>query len=84
MDHIAARLNIDPIELRLKNFLKEGDKLVTGKVFEQQNPLPTMIEKIKKSSNYDERKKNVEEFNNVSMVIFSQVYYLRGNWRMFA
>jgi len=77
MDHLAARLDIDPTELRMKNFLKEGDKLVTGIVFEQQNPLPMMVEKIKKSSNFDERKKNVEEFNNVSGLKFLSVFMYR-------
>lgn len=30
MDRIAHELNIDPVEIRLKNCLKEGDSLVTG------------------------------------------------------
>jgi CO/xanthine dehydrogenase Mo-binding subunit len=30
MDEIARRLSIDPLELRLKNLLKEGDIFVTG------------------------------------------------------
>jgi CO/xanthine dehydrogenase Mo-binding subunit len=30
MDEIARRLNIDPLELRLMNLLKEGDRFITG------------------------------------------------------
>ena len=30
MDDIARRLNMDPVELRLKNLLKEGDRFITG------------------------------------------------------
>jgi CO/xanthine dehydrogenase Mo-binding subunit len=30
MDDIARRLHIDPLELRLKNLIKEGDRFVTG------------------------------------------------------
>jgi CO/xanthine dehydrogenase Mo-binding subunit len=28
MDHLANQLGMDPIELRMKNFLKDGDNLV--------------------------------------------------------
>jgi CO/xanthine dehydrogenase Mo-binding subunit len=28
MDHLANQLGMDPIELRLKNLLKEGDNMV--------------------------------------------------------
>ncbi len=30
MDEIASRLGMDPLQLRLKNLLKEGDRFVTG------------------------------------------------------
>jgi carbon-monoxide dehydrogenase large subunit len=30
MDDIARRLGIDPLELRLKNLVQEGDVFVTG------------------------------------------------------
>ena len=30
MDDIARRLNMDPVELRLKNLVKEGDRFITG------------------------------------------------------
>ncbi|HXV47680.1 MAG TPA: xanthine dehydrogenase family protein molybdopterin-binding subunit [Candidatus Binatia bacterium] len=30
MDEIARRLNMDPVEVRLKNLLKEGDAFITG------------------------------------------------------
>jgi CO/xanthine dehydrogenase Mo-binding subunit len=30
MDEIARRLNMDPVELRLKNLVKEGDRFITG------------------------------------------------------
>ena len=30
MDEIARRLNVDPVELRLKNLIKEGDRFITG------------------------------------------------------
>jgi CO/xanthine dehydrogenase Mo-binding subunit len=30
MDEIARHLNMDPVELRLKNLIKEGDRFITG------------------------------------------------------
>ena len=30
MDHLAKDLGMDPIELRMKNFLKDGDNLVSS------------------------------------------------------
>jgi len=32
MDHIASRLGIDPLELRLRNIFKNGDQTATGQV----------------------------------------------------
>jgi hypothetical protein len=40
---------------------------VTGKPFSGGNPLPAMIAKIKESSNFEQRKSDIEKFNQVSM-----------------
>ena len=64
MDHLAAKLEMDPLEFRLKNFLKEGDLMLHGgHKFAGTNPLPDMIEELSKSSAFEERKKAVEAFN---------------------
>ncbi len=34
MDEIARRLGIDPLELRLKNLLREGDRFITGETMD--------------------------------------------------
>ena len=39
---------------------------VTGKQFSGTNPLPVMIEKLKATSNYDQRKADIEKFNQVN------------------
>ncbi len=65
MDHIANKLAMDPVELRLKNLLKDGDPLVTGVTFEGGNPTEAMIKTLKKKSRYDERKLEIDEFNKV-------------------
>ena len=67
MERLAHELNMDPLEFRMNNLLKKGDRLV--KSFSprllKDNPLPQMIEKLKQSSKYVERKKLVDEFNKV-------------------
>ncbi|KAJ2951445.1 hypothetical protein O0L34_g13598 [Tuta absoluta] len=52
MDRIAFNLRKDPLEVRLLNMSKED------------NPLPQMIDQIKRDSNYDNRVENVKRFNN--------------------
>ena len=56
---------MDPIELRLKNLLKDGDTLVTGATFNGENPTKAMIEIIMASASYEQRKLATEEFNRV-------------------
>jgi xanthine dehydrogenase D subunit len=44
MDKLAAALNMDPIELRLKNALKRHDKLITGQVITGVAPVAECIQ----------------------------------------
>ena len=72
MDHLANQLGMDPLELRLKNLLKSGDPLVNGKTFIGDNPIVMMLQKLKKSSNFEERQRAVDEFNKVYLNTFSR------------
>lgn len=67
MERLAYELNMDPLEFRTKNFLKKGDRMVKGFVprMIKDNPLPAMIETLKQSSKYLERKVELEQFNQV-------------------
>ena len=67
MERLAYELNVDPAEFRMRNILKKGDRLVKsyGLTLAEDNPLPKMINELKQSSNYLERKNNVDEFNKV-------------------
>jgi len=47
MEKIAAKLGMDPIELRLKNALKPGDKTITGQVLGDSVGIRECLEKIK-------------------------------------
>jgi xanthine dehydrogenase molybdopterin-binding subunit B len=62
MEHIAKVVQKDPIDVRLKN-LKEDDSNV-------QN----MIEDLKIKADFEERKRNVEEFNKVSDDVYFRLF----------
>ena len=64
MDHMAAKINMDPVEFRIKNFLKDGDMtLHHDQLFKGHNPLADMIRDLGKSAKLEERKKFVKNFN---------------------
>jgi len=44
MDELAARLGIDPVELRLRNALMAGDRMITGQVLTGSIPVREVIE----------------------------------------
>ncbi|MCU1393280.1 MAG: putative xanthine dehydrogenase molybdopterin-binding subunit [Ilumatobacteraceae bacterium] len=43
MDRLAAACGIDPVELRLRNAMETGDKLITGQVIENVAPVARCI-----------------------------------------
>src|SRR6202011_5662407 len=43
MDALAARLGIDPVQLRLKNALRSGDPLITGQLVTGAAPMAEVI-----------------------------------------
>ncbi|CAB3359533.1 Hypothetical predicted protein [Cloeon dipterum] len=51
MEHVARVLKMDPLQVRLNNMPQ------------LDNPLPAMIEDLKTSADYDNRKANVQAFN---------------------
>ncbi|ODM92327.1 Abscisic-aldehyde oxidase [Orchesella cincta] len=71
MEHVAWKLKMDPLEVRIANFIQPGDPLIAvpGAKFEGENPLPKIIEDLKASADYDDRKKFVDTFNQVAQVV---------------
>lgn len=69
MEHIAWTLKKDPLEVRIANFIQKGDPMlgVPGAKFEEENPLPAMLADLKASAEYDDRKRFVETFNQVTL-----------------
>ena len=69
MEHAAAALGTDPLEFRLNNLLKKGDKMIFGGEFEEEsNPIANIIDQLRRQSKYDQRKLVVEEFNKVKIL----------------
>ncbi len=53
IDEIAKRLNMSPIEIRLKNCFKVGSETATGQVLEESVPLTETILKAAEAMNFE-------------------------------
>jgi xanthine dehydrogenase molybdopterin-binding subunit B len=67
MEHIAKVVKKDPMDVRVKNLMKDDSGL--------QN----LIEDLKIKADFEERKRNIEEFNKVS----GEVYFLLFSFSRF-
>lgn len=56
MDELALKLKMDPLELRLKNALREGDATITGQVIKDSCGLVEALEKVREASDWDKRR----------------------------
>ena len=56
MEHIANVTGNHPIDVRMANMKKED------------NPIPDLINDLKKVSDYSNREKKIEEFNKVRFI----------------
>jgi len=66
MEHVARSIGHDPLEFRMKNMLGKGDALLEGGVMEdEENPAKTLIEQVKESSKYAQRRTVADQFNRV-------------------
>src|SRR4029077_12710056 len=46
MDKLAAALDMDPVELRKRNAMKTGSRLITGQVVEGPAPVEELLDRI--------------------------------------
>ncbi len=65
MEHLSVATGVDPTELRMRNMLHDGDALVSGGKFEGENPLPQIVEDLKRRADYEGRKIDRDQFNEV-------------------
>lgn len=63
MDRIADQLGLSPIELRKKNFLKDGLKTATGQVIKDGIDLSKLLDRALEEANYFEKQKAYEAWN---------------------
>jgi len=48
MDRLAAELGMDPVELRKRNAMRTGSRLITGQAVEGPAPVAELLERVKK------------------------------------
>jgi CO/xanthine dehydrogenase Mo-binding subunit len=68
MDEIAAALSIDPIELRRRNFLHDGDTTATEQVMREPVILDHLLDRALRESNYYARREQFALENPLSSV----------------
>ncbi len=60
MDRIGRCLGLDPLEIRLRNVLEEGDKLPTGQVMDESCSARLCLEKAARETDFQERWQHLE------------------------
>lgn len=57
IDELAEQLGIDPIDFRLKNAIRRGDRVMTGNTLEQESALPACLEWVRRHSDWDRKRR---------------------------
>ncbi|MBS0187798.1 MAG: xanthine dehydrogenase family protein [Planctomycetes bacterium] len=63
MDRIAAALNLDPLQVRRVNLLKDGDTTSTQQVIKGGTDRHALLDQTLHIANYDAHKREAEKFN---------------------
>ncbi len=63
MDDIARSLNLDPLDVRLRNLYSEGRDITHYGQRIEQHVLPELVQRLEKSSDYRQRRTNIRLFN---------------------
>lgn len=74
IDDLAEKLDMDPIDLRMKNMLKPGDKTATGQKIDQSCALKELAKIVRKKSGWDKHKVKINKDKKRALG-FSCVYY---------
>ncbi len=75
LNHIADMLQIDPLELKKRHFLKKGDLTVTNGHIYEKVVLPEMLQQVLEQSNYLEK---VKEYKKGSLKGIGISFYNHG------
>lgn len=68
MDEIAAAIGMDPVELRRRNFLHDGDTTATEQVMREPMILDKLLDRALAESNYYDRKAQFARANPASTI----------------
>jgi CO/xanthine dehydrogenase Mo-binding subunit len=63
MDAVARRLGIDPLELRRRNFVKEGQTLATGQVVRDRVDMQALLARALADTRFEEKRARFREEN---------------------
>ena len=66
MDVIASRIGIDPIELRRRNLLRDGQTTATGQVIRDGVDLPQIMDDALRHSSFARRRSRIVPFSDIS------------------
>ncbi len=76
IDELAERCGVDPIEFRLNNCLRSGDRAMTGQTLEQEVPLAECLRWVRDKSDWVYKRRNqVSSRNLVSKGIGVACYF---------
>ena len=67
LDQAARRLSLPPDVVRERNFYQEGDCTHYGQMVKDAGRIETIWRQLKVSSEFDQRRKEIEHFNELSI-----------------
>jgi xanthine dehydrogenase/oxidase len=86
MEHIAKTVGIDVDAVRQQNFYKDGDTMYDGSKIDNAKginfTIPQMWEQVQKDANYEQRKKDVAEYNKANRWTKKGVAISAMKWNM--
>lgn len=68
IDELAEKSDLDPIEFRLKNCLKTGDRTYTGNTIEDEVGLTKCLEWVRKKSDWINKRKSLIEYKSDNLL----------------
>lgn len=72
VDEMSYKLGMDPLDLRLKNIWRRGTTTPTDQEVDWEPAIEEVLQKIRKASDWDNKRKEFEEFNK------NNKYYKKG------
>lgn len=73
MDKVAREMNVNPLELKRKHFVRQGDPTITGGMIQEKVILEDLVDKAQEISGYKEKwnRYSEEPWRGIGMVMFN-------------